>query len=301
MLHLVKIQRTVGMKIHQLYEKREPVISLEVFPPKKESGLHTLQTMLEQVKTIQPAYISVTYGAGGTSVSNQTLTIAQMLKETQEIEPLHHLTCVGKSKAELRTILAEIKAAGIENLLVLRGDLPETDQTCVSDFPLAKDLIAFAKQEGDFSIAAACYPEGHIEQASDQENFDHLKAKQDAGADFFISQLFFHNDSFYRMVEGARNAGVTVPIAAGIMPIMSRTQVEKMIFMCGASLPSKLIKLIHRYEHQPEALRQAALEYALEQCEDLIAHGVDGIHLYSMNRPVVAKTVLQRLGGPACN
>ena len=149
------------MKIHQLYENSEPVISLEVFPPKKESGLHTLQTMLEQVKTIQPAYISVTYGAGGTSVSNQTLEIAQMLKKTQGIEPLHHLTCIGKSKAELQTILAEIKAAGIENLLVLRGDLPETDQTCVSDFPLAKDLIAFAKQEGDFSIAAACYPRPH--------------------------------------------------------------------------------------------------------------------------------------------
>lgn len=285
------------MKIHELYTQKKPVISLEVFPPKKESGLQSLYEMLEQVKTMQPDFISVTYGAGGSAVNNQTLEIAKMLKGTQGIEPLHHLTCVGKTRAELHEILSQIKKAGVENLLVLRGDLPNEGQTAAHDFPLAKDLIHFAKQEADFSIAAACYPEGHIAQAEDHENYLHLKAKQDAGADFFISQLFFDNDSFYKMEDAARRAGVTVPITAGVMPIMSRSQVEKMIFMCGASLPSKLIKLIHRYENDGADLRKAALEYALEQCQELIAHGVDGVHLYSMNRPIVAKTALSRLRG----
>lgn len=288
------------MKIHELYQQKRPVISLEIFPPKKESGLQSLTTMLDEVEHLRPDFISVTYGAAGTVSTNKTLAIAKMLEDVHHIPALHHITGVGKTRAELEAILADIKNAGIENLLALRGDLPlDSPVNAGHDFPLAKDVIAFSKKCGDFSVAAACYPEGHIERLAGTENTKHLLAKQAAGADFFISQLFFDNDFFYRLVDDARKAGVTKPISAGVMPIMSRSQVEKMIFMCGASLPSKLIKLIHKYEYDQDDLRKAALDYAIEQCEDLIAHGVDGVHLYSMNRPSVARTALTTLKGDA--
>lgn len=285
------------MKIHELYQQKKPVISLEIFPPKKESGLQSLTAMLDEVEQLHPDFISVTYGAGGTAVNNKTLAIAKMLEVDHHIPALHHITGVGKTKAELEQLLGTIQRAGIENLLALRGDLPLDAPNVGHDFPLAKDLIHFAKKFGDFSAAAACYPEGHIERLASTENPQHMLAKQEAGADFFISQLFFDNDFFYRMEENARQAGITKPISAGVMPIMSRSQVEKMIFMCGASLPSKLIKLIHKYEYNQDDLRKAALDYAIEQCQELIAHGVDGVHLYSMNRPVVAKTALHILKG----
>lgn len=165
------------------------------------------------------------------------------------------------------------------------------------DYAYAKDLVASIKEQTDFCVGAACYPEGHIEQLSSRENVQHLKEKEAAGADFFISQLFFDNDVFYHLVEDARNGGISVPISAGVMPILSRSQVENMIFMCGASLPSKLIKIIHKYENSIEDLRKAGLEYAMAQVEDLIAHGVDGVHIYAMNRSIVAKTAMQRLRG----
>ncbi|MDR0921024.1 MAG: methylenetetrahydrofolate reductase [Lactobacillales bacterium] len=287
------------MKIKEIYaqkkEQKQPVISLEIFPPKKEDGIASLYQTIEELGAIKPDFISVTYGAGGSENGvNKTLELASEIKHKYGVESLHHLTCVLNNKEQISTILSEIKENGVENILALRGDVPIGVSELPNAYHYAKDLIQDVQEIGGFSVGAACYPEGHIDQLNSRENITHLREKEEAGADFFISQLFFENSSFYRLLDDARSARVNAPIAAGIMPIMSRVQVEKMIFLCGASLPTKLIKLIHKYEHNIEDLRKAGLEYALAQVDDLIAHGVDGVHLYTMNRPVVAKTTLMR-------
>ena len=284
------------MKIRELFQENKTVMSLEVFPPKKESGLETIYDTLQALGSLAPDFVSITYGAGGSGGCNQTLELAATIKERYGIEPLHHLTCVNNGTEVLSELLAGMKAADVKNILALRGDLPETGAPR-EDFCYAKDLVAAIKRDPDFCVGAACYPEGHISQAEDQENYQHLLEKEQAGADFFISQLFFDNDCFYRMVEEARKAGVTKPLVAGIMPILSKAQVQKMIFMCGSSLPSKLIKLIHRYGEDPVELQKASLDYAWEQMRDLIAHGVDGVHLYTMNRPEIALQTFDYLRG----
>ncbi|SKA01195.1 5,10-methylenetetrahydrofolate reductase (NAD(P)) [Pilibacter termitis] len=288
------------MKIEEIYQQRKnekkPVISLEIFPPKKDSGIETLYQMMDDLKEVKPDFISVTYGAGGSSlVENKTLELASFIKENYNIETLHHLTCVNKTKEEIDQIVKEIQKKGIENILALRGDI--SGELTVSDFPFAKNLIREIHQLGDFSVGAACYPEGHIDELCSQENTAHLLAKEQAGVNFFISQLFFENERFYRLLENARAARIYTPISAGIMPIMSRKQVERMIFLCGASLPTELIKIIHKYENDLDSLRKAGLEYALNQADDLIQQGVEGIHFYSMNQSYVATSVLQRYGG----
>jgi methylenetetrahydrofolate reductase (NADPH) len=278
-------------------EEKQPVISIEIFPPKKVGGIETIYNTIDELGSLKPDYISVTYGAGGSfGKENKTLEIASELKKTRGIESLHHLTCVVNDKPQIESILTDIQSQGVENILALRGDVPENGDYSAEGnyYHYAKDLIKDVKDFGGFSVGAACYPEGHIEQPGSHENIQHLLQKEEAGADFFISQLFFDNDSFYRLLDDARRARISSPIAAGIMPILSRSQVEKMIFMCGASLPTKLIKLIHKYENDVEDLRKAGLEYALEQADDLISSGVDGVHFYSMNRPVVAKTAIER-------
>lgn len=285
------------MKIKDLYQKEKTVVSFELFPPKKEGAIDTIYETLAELKDVKPDFISVTYGAGGSKTSNKTLEIASIIKNEYGIEPLHHLTCIADTKSEVDGLLNSMAAEGVENVLALRGDLPKNNQDGASDFTYAKDLIASIKRSTDFCVGAACYPEGHIDQLASKENVEHLRQKEAAGADFFISQLFFDNDAFYRLVESARKAHIAAPISAGIMPILSRSQVQNMIFMCGASLPSKLIKLIHKYEDSIEDLRKAGLEYAMEQVEDLVAHGVDGVHIYAMNRAIVAKTAMKKLRG----
>lgn len=278
------------MKISKLFEPNKTVLSLEVFPPKKESGLGTIYETLHELQGVRPDFVSVTYGAGGNESSNKTLEIAATIKNRYGIEALHHLTCVNNTQKEIQAILKAMKIAKIENVLALRGDFPEDSmgQMQAQDFTYAKDLISEIVVDPSFCVAAACYPEGHISQALDEENYSHLLEKEQAGAEFFISQLFFDNECFYRMVEGARQIGVTKPLVAGIMPILSQAQVQKMIFVCGSSLPSKLIKLIYRYGNDPIELRKASLEYAWQQMDDLIRHGVDGVHLYTMNRSEIA-------------
>lgn len=285
------------MKIENCYLQKKPVVSLEFFPPKKEAAIETIYQTLEEMKAIQPDFISVTYGAAGSKTDNKTLELASTIKNKYGIEPLHHLSCVANTKEEIQQLLAEIKGEGVENILALRGDIPVNAKDCPNDFVYAKDLITSIKETNNFSVGAACYPEGHIDQLTSAENIDHLKAKMAAGADFFVSQLFFDNDAFYRLVEEARNGQVFTPISAGVMPILSRGQVEKMIFMCGTSLPSELIKIIHKYEHSVEDLRKAGLEYALKQIADLVNHGVDGVHVYAMNQPIVAKEAMSLLRG----
>lgn len=283
------------MKISSIYQKKECVISFEVFPPKKTDSIEKIYATLEQATDYQPDFISVTYGAGGSTADQKTLDIAATLKEKYQIESLHHLTCVKKSQADIDQIVQTIQAKNIQNILALRGDLPLTDAD-LPDFHYAKDLLSYLHQsQPNLCLGAACYPEGHISQLDCEENVQHLLAKQTNGAEFFISQLFFDNDVFYNLLEQAQKAGVTVPFSAGIMPILSQQQVAKMIFMCGSSLPAELIKLIHRYEDDLPSLRKAGLEYALRQMEDLKRQGAAGIHVYTMNRPEIAQAAMELL------
>lgn len=285
------------MSIHTLYQKQTPVVSVELFPPKKEAAIESIYQTLDGLSECKPDFISVTYGAGGSDATNQTLQLASLIKNDYNMEALHHLTCITNTKAEIQELLSEMQVAGVENVLALRGDIPTDKSSESTDFHFSKDLITTIKEVTDFSVGAACYPEGHISQLDCSENMKHLKEKAEAGADFFISQLFFDNEVFYRLMEDVSKAGIQTPISAGIMPLLSKQQIERMIFMCGSSLPAELIKVIHKYEHSPNDLRQAGLEYALKQMEELASNGVSGIHVYAMNRPEIAKAAMQCLRG----
>lgn len=285
------------MKIHEIYQQakkeKRPVISLEIFPPKKQAGIETIYQTIDHL-TNKPDFISVTYGAAGNSGrESKTLEIASTIKNEYKIEALHHLTSIMNSKSEIGGIVSDIQEAGIENILALRGDIPQGVTDFPDDFKYAKDLIAEIKQIGDFSIGAACYPEGHIDEKVNRENVQHLLEKEKVGADFFVSQLFFDNQAFYDLLDARRKARISAPIAAGIMPIMTVSQVEKMIFF-GASLPVDLIKVIHRYQDSPEDLQKAGLEYTFKQIDELIENGVSGVHVYTMNRPIIANAIMER-------
>ena len=245
---------------------------------------------------MKPDFISVTYSAGGSSndgrAFNATNQVSALIQDEYDVPTMAHLVCMGATRESLDAACDDLRARGIENVLALRGDVrPGAD---LGEFKLAKDLIAYLKDKG-FCVGAAAYPEGHIDCDDPRVNIEHLKAKQDAGADFFITQLFFQNSLFYRFREDAVAAGVTAPMSCGVMPFMSKKQVQRMVFMCGASLPAPIVKLLAKYEDDKDALLQAGIDYAAAQLVDLAAHGVDGLHLYTMNRPAVANVVRKRL------
>ena len=277
------------MKIREMFREKT-VFSLEVFPQKKTSSIDTVYQMLEELERLTPDFISVTFSAGGSGNSGLALDIASKIKENNKVEPVLHLPCINYSREEILRVLAEVDKRGIENILALRGDI-NPDIPPKNEFRYASDLISFIKERGDYDVAGACYPEVHIEAKDMVEDIRNLKKKVDAGADHLITQLFFDNDAFYRFREKTQIAGIVVPIEAGIMPVMSKSQIERMVSMCGASLPSKFVKIMQRYEHNPEALRDAGIAYAIDQIVDLLANGVDGIHLYTMNNPYVAKKI----------
>ena len=280
------------MKIAQMFTEGKTNYSFEIFPPKKTSGVEGVYHAIEELAPLKPDFISVTYGAGGNPGNTYTQDIAADIKNKYGVESAAHLTCVSNSKEEVDVILERLKASGVENILALRGD-ENPDHPAKQDFPYAKDLIAYIKAHGDFGISAACYPEGHVGCVSLDKDIEHLKEKVDAGAEHLISQLFFDNDSFYRFEEKARKAGITVPIEAGIMPVTSIASITRMVTLCGASLPRKFTQMMQRYERYPDAVRDAGIAYAIDQIVDLAAHGVDGIHLYTMNNPTVAKRITE--------
>ena len=277
------------MKIREMF-KEKTVFSFEVFPPKKTSSIDTVYQMLEELEGLTPDFISVTFSAGGSGNSGLALDIASKIKADNKVEPVLHLPCINYSKEEILAVLSEVDKRGIENILALRGDI-NPDIPPKNEFRYASDLITFIKERGDYDVAGACYPEVHIEAKDMVEDIRNLKKKVDAGADHLITQLFFDNDAFYKFREKTQIAGIEVPIEAGIMPVMSKSQIERMVSMCGASLPSKFVKIMQRYENNPEALRDAGIAYAIDQIVDLLANGVDGIHLYTMNNPYVAKKI----------
>lgn len=283
------------MKIANIYNEKKPVISFEVFPPKKNHDIGTIYKTIEGLTELGPDFISVTYGAGGNG-GNQTLEIASLIKNQYGIEALAHLTCVNSEKGTIKRKLDQLQEKGIENLLALRGDMPTSGEgRPVKDYQYAIDLVKDVKAYGNFSIGGAAYPEGHIECDDINQDIDCLKDKVEAGVEFLISQLFFENQLFYRFLEQLRGQGIYCKISAGIMPILNKKQIEKMIFLCGASLPARVIKLLARYEHQPDTLRKKGIEYAAQQVSDLIKNGVDGIHLYTMNKPEIAREIMAQL------
>lgn len=269
---------------------RKTMMSFEIFPPKRNDAVDTIYQTLDALKDLSPDFISVTYGAGGSDNCKATFEIAENIKQRYGIESVAHLPCIGLDKKDVNSLLERLRAANINNILALRGDLPaETVKT--GDFAHASDLISYIKEWGGFHILAACYPEGHLESRSLVEDIQNLKKKVDAGAGQLVSQLFFDNECFYRFQERCELAGIHVPIEAGIMPVTGKKQIERMVSLCGASLPPKFRAILDRYGDSPEALRDAGIAYAIDQIVDLICHGVDGIHLYTMNQPDTARRI----------
>ena len=283
------------MKISDIYNKKKS-LSFEIFPPKKDSELENIDETLKVLCELNPDYISVTFGAGGTSNCNRTIELAKKIKYEYHIEPVVHLTCLHYDKSEIDKFAKILIDEEIQNILALRGDKnPSIQEKGV--FKHASDLITYLKSKHDFCFLGACYPECHPEAPNMDTDIRHLKEKVDAGASHLITQLFFDNDSFYDFRYRAARAGVNVPIEAGIMPVTNRKQIERMVTMCGASLPRKFTKIVQRFEDNPEALRDAGIAYAIDQIVDLVTDGVDGIHLYTMNNPYVARKISEAVGG----
>ncbi|WP_080798944.1 methylenetetrahydrofolate reductase [Arabiibacter massiliensis] len=272
-------------------EGRQPV-SFEIFPPKGDLTLEAAHAVAARLADLVPDFISVTCSAGGTGVKGATADVAQMIQDDFDVPTVAHLTCAEATEESLARAMDDFKRRGIENVLALRGDAMREDAP--GPYRYARDLVECLAEEG-FCVGAAAYPEGHIACDDMCANVEHLKQKQDAGASFFITQLFFDNDCFYRFWERALAAGITAPIACGVMPILGRAQIERMVFMCGASLPAAIVKMIARHEHAPDDLRRAGIERANEQLCDLAAHGVDGLHVYTMNKPDIAQANVSAL------
>ncbi|MGN0577791.1 MAG: methylenetetrahydrofolate reductase [NAD(P)H] [Ruminiclostridium sp.] len=283
------------MKIASLYGKGRTVLSFEIFPPKKTSGIETVYSTIEELSDLKPDYISVTYGAGGNPADTSTRDIASLIKNKYGIEAMAHLTCVNNTKAEVTAVLDSFKEAGIENILALRGDI-NPDVPPKTDFRYASELVSYIKEQGDFGVSGACYPEGHVEAESLTADILNLRKKVDAGVQSLVTQLFFENSMFYDFREKMAIAGINVPVSVGIMPVTNKKQIERMVAMCGASLPQKFVKMVQKYDTRPEALIDAGIAYAADQIADLLSNGVDGVHIYTMNNPYVARKIVGIIG-----
>ena len=270
--------------------KTKTVFSLEIFPPKPDADESVIYNTLDQLTDISPDFISVTYGAGGGKNGAKTIQIASDIKNKYHVESIAHMPCINLTKDQAASILDNMVAHGIENVLALRGDIPE-GTVSPGDFTHADDLITFIQNNYDLNILAACYPEVHPESTGAVDDLKWLRHKVDCGADHLISQLFLDNEYFFSFLEKARIAGINVPIEAGIMPVTNKKQIERMVKMCGVELPKKFIRVLERYEDNDIALRDAGIAYAVDQITDLIAEGVDGIHLYTMNNPYIAHKI----------
>ncbi len=279
------------MKISDIYaNKGKKVVSFEIFPPKKDEELLRIDDTLEILAECKPDYISVTFGAGGSSNNNKTIEIARKIKDEYHIEPVVHLTGMCYDKAEIDAFATAIADAGIENIMALRGDEnPNAKPKGV--FPHASDLIAYLREKYDFCISGACYPEIHPDSEDRISEIRNLKKKVDAGAEVLLSQLFFDNSAFYRFMEDCAIAGIDVPLTPGIMPVTNGAQIKRMVGLCGATLPERYERIIHRFEGNPDALFDAGMAYCVSQIIDLLANGTDGVHIYTMNNVRIARTI----------
>ncbi|MCL1822839.1 MAG: methylenetetrahydrofolate reductase [NAD(P)H] [Oscillospiraceae bacterium] len=284
------------MKISSLFSQNKTVLSFEVFPPKKDSPVETVYRTLDELAGLNPAFISVTYSAGGTGGAEEsTINLASYVKNTLKVETAAHLTCINSGFSDIEKTLKNLSEHGIENILALRGDR-NPDTPTKDDFHYASDLVSFIKKQNyNFGIAGACCPEGHPESENLIADIRNLKKKADAGAEFLVSQMFFDNTKFYDFLEKLNLADITVPVTAGIMPVTNKRQFERMIMLSGASLPSKFTRAVARFENNPEALADAGIAYAIDQIVDLMSNGAAGIHLYTMNKPVLARKITESI------
>lgn len=282
------------MQIKELFNKK-PVISLEVFPPKPESPIDTIFETIHELVDLDPAFISVTYGAGG-SGKGRTVEIADFIQNKCGIDALAHLTCINSTPEEINTVLEELKEANVENVLALRGDRPQgvsSEELKSNPYKYAGDLVDHIKEYGGFSIGAACYPEYHTEAVDRVSDLRNLRDKVNKGSDFLITQLFLDNNYFYDFMERLELMDITVPVSAGIMPVINKRQIERITSLCGTNIPDKFKRILNKYGDNPEALKDAGIAYATEQIIDLLSSGVDGIHLYTMNKPEVARRIIE--------
>ena len=286
------------MKISELLKKDTLSISFEVFPPKTEAGFESVKSATEEIAKLRPAFMSVTYGAGG-GTSKYTLDIAKNIKELYGVPTLAHLTCVSSTRETVRSKIEQIKAAGISNVMALRGDIPaglETADRSGWDYKHAVELVRELKEcDSDFCIGGACYPEIHPESTDSREDIKHLKEKVDAGCEFLTTQMFFDNNLLYSFLYKIREAGITVPVIPGIMPITNANQIERAIKLSGSFMPQRFKSLVDKFGSDPDAMMQAGIAYATDQIIDLYANGITNVHVYSMNKPEVAMKIQSNL------
>ncbi len=283
------------MKLTELFNKGTPTLSFEVFPPKTSSNFSSVHHAVDEIAALHPAYMSVTYGAGG-STSKYTVSIASNILHQFGVTPLAHLTCVCATRDSVSRQLAEMQQQGIENVLALRGDIPENAGDPAGwDYTHASDLIADIKRQSDFCVGGACYPEGHVESDNFSDDLRYLKQKIDAGCDFLTTQMFFDNNILYNFLYKIREAGIVVPVVAGIMPVTNAKQIKRICQLSGTYLPQRFKQIVDRYGSNPAAMQQAGIAYATEQVIDLFANGVNAVHIYSMNKPEVAAKIQQNL------
>ncbi len=282
------------MYIRDIYKTKKLPISYEIFPPKGELRVEELRGTLEALAGTEPDFISVTCSAGGSGNGKNTAALTGIIEREYGIPAVAHVTCVNSTRSGVDEVLEGIRGQGISNVFALRGDKLPGSET--RDFRYGAELVRYIRNRTDFCVGGGCYPEGHVECDDFDADIRHLREKQDAGAEFFLSQLFFENSAFFRFIDKARAAGITAPIDAGIMPIMGKSQITRMVFLCGASLPSAVIRMVNKYENDPAALLQAGMEYAARQILELAESGAaSGIHIYTMNKPEVAKFEMEAL------
>ncbi len=284
------------MKLTEIFEKNRPSLSFEVFPPKTSDGFDSVKEATEKIAALSPSYMSVTYGAGGTT-KGYTVKIAENIQKKYNVPTLSHLTCVSVTKELLRETADELKSAEIENILALRGDIPKDMNEVKTDYKYASEIIADIKSLGDFCVGGACYPEGHVESKNFTEDIMNLKIKTDAGCDFLTTQMFFDNNIMYNFLYRIREAGITVPVVAGIMPVTNGRQISRICSLSGTYLPRRFKTIVDKFGENTEAMTKAGIAYATEQIIDLIANGVNHIHVYSMNKPEVASGIKENLKG----
>ncbi len=285
------------MKISEILRKDKLSISYEVFPPKTDLGFESVEKAVLEIAALEPAFMGVAYGGGG-GTSKYTLEIAKQIKEKYSVPTLAHLTCVSSTKETVKKMVESIKTAGIENVMALRGDIPkgmENDDRSGWDYNYAAELVRELREMGDFCIGGACYPEVHPESANQKDDIEHLKEKVDAGCDFLTTQMFFDNNLLYNFLYKIREAGITVPVVAGIMPITNATQVERAIKLSGSHMPQRFKSIVDKFGSDPDAMMQAGIAYATDQIIDLFANNVTNVHVYTMNKPEVAAKIQSNL------
>lgn len=283
------------MKIKDILKEEKVHISFEVFPPKTDAGYESVLRATEKIAALKPAFMSVTYGAGG-GTSKNTASIASQIQDDFHVTSLAHLTCVSSTKEEVHTVIENLKEKRIENILALRGDIPaDTEFPLPNHYKYASELIEDIKQQGDFCIGAACYPEGHVDTEHKKDDIRNLKKKVDCGVDFLTTQMFFDNNIFYNFLYRIREQGITIPVLPGIMPVTNGKQIARICQLSGTILPERFRAVVDCFGDNPAAMQQAGIAYATDQIVDLIANGIRNIHIYSMNKPEIAGAIMENL------